>query len=136
MHFLGSRYPALGRVDTPMRQEMEDFAEKIHLDFILNVILNRNGDLVSAVAGHFIAAHRAGVECSRTVYGVPIPELADLVISSTFPVDFDLFQGDKGITFRRTGHPARRGDCSGIWMPGRDLPGPPRAGRLPGPQYH
>lgn len=98
MHFLGSRYPALGRVDTPMRQEMEDFAEKIHLNFILNVILNRDGELVSAVAGHFIQAHRKGVEISQTVYGVPIPELADMVISSTSPVDFDLFQGDKGIT--------------------------------------
>jgi nickel-dependent lactate racemase len=98
MHFLGSRDPALGRVDTPMRQEMEDFAEKIGLDFILNVILNREGELVGAVAGHFIAAHRVGVEISKKVYGLPIPELADIVISSSSPVDFDFFQADKGIT--------------------------------------
>jgi nickel-dependent lactate racemase len=98
MHFLGSREPALGRVDTPMRQEMEDFAEKIGLNFILNVILNREGELVDAVAGHFIQAHRAGVEISKKVYGLPIPELADLVISSTSPVDFDFFQANKGIT--------------------------------------
>jgi nickel-dependent lactate racemase len=98
MHFLGSRDPALGRLDTPMRQEMEDYAEKIGLDFILNVILNREGELVDAVAGHFIQAHRAGVEISKEVYGLAIPELADLVISSTSPVDFDFFQGDKGIT--------------------------------------
>jgi nickel-dependent lactate racemase len=98
MHFLGSRDPALGRLDTPMRQEMEDYAERIGLSFILNVILNREGELVDAVAGHFIQAHRAGVEISKQVYGLPIPELADLVISSTSPVDFDFFQGDKGIT--------------------------------------
>ncbi len=98
MHFLGSRYPSLGGVDTPMRQEMEDFAQKINLNYILNVILNRNGELVDAVSGHFIQAHRAGVEISKRVYGLPIPELADIVISSTSPVDFDLFQGDKGIT--------------------------------------
>ena len=98
MHFLGSRYPALGRVDTPMRQEMEDFAEKINLNFILNVVLNRHGELLAAVSGHFIKAHRVGVEHSMAVYGLPIPELADMVISSTSPVDFDLFQGDKGIT--------------------------------------
>lgn len=98
MHFLGSRDPALGRLDTPMRQEMEDYAEKIGLNFIVNVILNREGELVDAVAGHFIQAHRAGVEISKEVYGLPIPELADLVISSTSPVDFDFFQGDKGIT--------------------------------------
>ena len=98
MHFLGSRYPGLGVVDTEMRREMEDFAEQIGLNFILNVILNRDGELVDAVAGHFIKAHRAGVEKSSRVYGVPIPELADITISSTSPIDFDFFQGDKGIT--------------------------------------
>ncbi|MEA3336139.1 MAG: nickel-dependent lactate racemase [Chloroflexota bacterium] len=98
MHFLGSREPSLGRVDTPMRREMEDFAGKIGLNFILNVILNREGELVDAVAGHFIQAHRVGVEISKQVYGLPIPELADLVISSTSPVDFDFYQADKGIT--------------------------------------
>lgn len=98
LHFLGSRYPALGNIDSEMRREMEDFAEKIGLDFIVNTILNREGRLVDVVAGHFIAAHRKGVEKSREVYGLTIPELADMTISSTSPVDFDFFQGDKGIT--------------------------------------
>jgi nickel-dependent lactate racemase len=98
MHFLGSKDPSLGRLDTEMRKEMEDFADKIGLEFILNVILNREGQLIDAVAGHFIDAHRAGVEISKEVYGIPIPELADITISSTAPVDFDFFQGDKGIT--------------------------------------
>jgi lactate racemase len=98
MHLYGSRYPALGRIDSAMRREMEDFASRINLNYILNVVLNRDGHLVGAFAGHFIHAHRRGVEQSREVYGVPIPKLADLVISSTTPVDFDFFQGDKGIT--------------------------------------
>jgi lactate racemase len=98
MHLLGSRDPGLGVVDTEMRREMEDFAEHIGLNFILNVILNRDGELVDAVAGHFVKAHRAGVEKASKVYGVPIPELADMTISSTSPVDWDFFQGDKGIT--------------------------------------
>ena len=98
MHFLGSRDPSLGRVDTDMRKEMEDFAERIGLNFILNVILNRKAELVDAVAGHFIHAHRVGVEKSKKVYGLTIPALADMTISSTSPVDFDFFQADKGIT--------------------------------------
>ena len=106
MHLLGSRSPGLGVIDTDMRREMEDFAERIHLNFILNVVLNRSGGLVCAVAGHYIHAHRAGVERSSSIYGVPIRELADLTISSTSPVDFDFFQGDKGIT---SAEPATRG---------------------------
>lgn len=98
MHFLGSRYPRLGVVDTEMRREMEDVAERIGLNFILNVVLNRDGELVGAVAGHFVKAHRVGVEKAREVYGVPIPELVDMTISSTSPIDFDFFQGDKGLT--------------------------------------
>jgi nickel-dependent lactate racemase len=98
MHFLGSRHPGLAVVDTEMRREMEEFAEHIGLNFILNVILNRDGQLVYAVAGDFIKAHRVGVAKARQVYCVPIPELADLTLSSTSPIDFDFFQGDKGIT--------------------------------------
>ncbi len=97
MHFLGSRDPSLGRVDTEMRREMEDFAERIGLDFILNVILNRDGALVDAVAGHFVQAHRVAVAKSERVYGVAIPGLADMTITSTAPVDLDFFQADKGI---------------------------------------
>lgn len=98
LHFLGSRYPALGRLDSEMRREMEDFAQKIGLNFIVNTVLNREGGLVKVVAGHFIAAHRQGVEKAKEVYGVQIPEAADMTLSSTSPVDFDFFQGDKGIT--------------------------------------
>ncbi|HOQ99081.1 MAG TPA: nickel-dependent lactate racemase [Anaerolineae bacterium] len=97
MHFLGSRDPSLGRVDTEMRREMEDFAERIGLDFVVQVILNRDGLLVDAVAGHFVQAHRVAVDKSRQVYGVSIPCLADMTISSTAPVDLDFFQADKGI---------------------------------------
>ncbi len=98
MHLLGSRSPGLGVIDTEMRREMEDFAKRINLNFILNVILNRSGELVHAVSGHYIHAHRTGVERSSLIYGVPIEKPADLTISSTSPVDFDFFQGDKGIT--------------------------------------
>ncbi|MHC1773183.1 MAG: nickel-dependent lactate racemase [Flexilinea sp.] len=98
MHFLGSKNPAIGRVDSEMRKEMEDFAESINLNFILNIVMNRDDQIVGAFAGHYIQAHREGVKLATLVYGCPIPELADLTISSTSPFDFDLFQGDKGIT--------------------------------------
>ncbi|MCL4393651.1 MAG: nickel-dependent lactate racemase [Chloroflexi bacterium] len=97
MHLLGSRDPHLGTVDTAMRQEMEDFAAAIGLDFIVNTVFNRHGELVAAVAGHFVDAHRAGVARAKEVFGAPFSELADLTLASTSPVDFDFFQADKGI---------------------------------------
>jgi nickel-dependent lactate racemase len=69
---------------------MKYFAAVIGRDFIHNVALNQSGGLVGAVAGHYITINRAGVQILRAVYGVPIPGLADLTISSTSPGDFDL----------------------------------------------
>lgn len=97
MHFLGARDPHLGSVETEMRQEMEDFANEIGLDFIINTVLNREGNLVSIVAGHYKKAHRVGVVDAESVYGVEFQDRVDLTISSTSPVDFDFFQADKGI---------------------------------------
>jgi len=80
-----------------MREEMEEVAERVGLDFILNVVLNCQGEIVDAVSGHFVQAHRAGVDLSRKIYAKAIPSKSDLTISSTSPIDHDFFQGDKGI---------------------------------------
>jgi lactate racemase len=97
LHLLGASRLDLGTVETIMRQDMEEVAERVGLGFIVNAVLNRCGGLVDAVAGHYIDAHRAGVERSRQIYGVPLPGRADITISSTSPIDYDFFQGDKGI---------------------------------------
>jgi nickel-dependent lactate racemase len=97
MHLLGATEQQLGKVDTPCREEMEDFAGATGLDFIVNTVLNRHGQLVRAAAGHFIGAHREGVRWAERVYGVPFKHKADITLSSTYPIDFDLFQADKGL---------------------------------------
>jgi nickel-dependent lactate racemase len=97
MHLLGATEQQLGKMDTPCREEMEDFARATGLDFIVNSVLNRRGELVRAVAGHFVAAHREGVRRAEGVYGVPFRQKADITLSSTYPIDFDLFQADKGL---------------------------------------
>lgn len=97
LHILGAINSKLGEVNTIMRQEMEKVAERVGLDFIFNVVLNCSGQIVDAVAGHYVQAHRAGVELSKKIYAKAIPSKADITISSTSPVDHDFFQGDKGI---------------------------------------
>lgn len=97
MHLLGATEQQLGKVNTPCRDEMEDFARATGLDFIVNAVLNRHGQLVRLVAGHFVTAHREGVKWAEQVYGVPFKQKADITLSSTYPIDFDLFQADKGL---------------------------------------
>jgi len=97
MHLLGASEQRLGEIDTPCRQEMEDFARETGLDFIINTVLDSKGRVANIVAGHFIEAHRQGVRWGRRVFGAPCPGLSDITLSSTWPVDFDLFQADKGL---------------------------------------
>jgi nickel-dependent lactate racemase len=97
MHLLGATEQQLGKIETPCREEMEDFVKATGLDFIINTILNSNGDVIRIVSGHFIEAHREGVRWGQRVYGVPFQQKSDITLSSTYPVDHDLFQADKGM---------------------------------------
>ncbi|MCX8036127.1 MAG: nickel-dependent lactate racemase [Candidatus Sumerlaeia bacterium] len=90
-------YEILGEVENPVRKEMEQIAVETGLKFIVNVVLNREGEVVEVVAGDSIAAHRAGVEVARKVYTVPLPERADIVVASSHPADRDLWQGFKAV---------------------------------------
>ncbi|MCZ7571523.1 MAG: nickel-dependent lactate racemase [Ardenticatenaceae bacterium] len=98
-HMLGNIHPEtrVGQIDTVTRQEMEEFAARVGLHFILNVVLDKEGRILRAFAGHFVQAHRAGVEFARTIYEVEVPEAADLLLSSPSPIDHDYFQVMKGL---------------------------------------
>ena len=99
LHLLGACDPTieLGKVETSFREEIEEFAAKIGLHFIVNTVFDKNGNIVNVVAGDFIEAHRKGVERAREVFEIQCEQEADFTISSTYPVDYDFFQADKGL---------------------------------------
>jgi nickel-dependent lactate racemase len=90
-------YEILGNVDNTVRQEMEQIAIETGLKFILNVVLNRDGEVVAVVAGDVIAAHRVGVEIARPIYTLDLNEQPDIVVASSHPADRDLWQGFKPV---------------------------------------
>lgn len=90
-------YDILGDVNNAVRREMEEVAARAGLKFILNFILNCSGEVVAAVAGDVIAAHRRGVEIARPIYTVSVDLPADIVIGSAHPADRDLWQGFKPV---------------------------------------
>jgi nickel-dependent lactate racemase len=97
MHLLGATEQQLGKVLTPCREEMEDFAREVGLHFIVNVVIDEHGHILKSVAGHFIKAHREGVKWGMKVFGVKFRQYADITLSSTYPADYDLTQCDKGL---------------------------------------
>jgi nickel-dependent lactate racemase len=71
-----------GNIASPVRRDMEEAAGIAGLDFIANVVLNSRGEVVCAVAGDYIKAHRQAMECVDRMYKVPV-EPADAVIVGT-----------------------------------------------------
>jgi lactate racemase len=87
-----------GRLDSPVRQDMEEAARIGGLDFILNVVLNSRKDVVRAVAGDFITAHRSGAAVVDGMYKKKVNP-ADIVVTCAGgrPKDLNLFQAHKAL---------------------------------------
>ncbi len=82
----------------PMRLDLEEASAMVKGKvFIVNAILDNNQRLVKMVSGDPILAHRAGVQVSSDLYGVRVKSPADVVITSSHPMDTDLRQGVKAL---------------------------------------
>ena len=100
MHVLGALDPkqAIGVTDTLPRKLMETFAAQTAEPFaIINVILNAEDTPLGIVGGHYIEAHRRGVEIAKKIYFVKVPELVDLLVSDARDHDADMTQANKGL---------------------------------------
>lgn len=90
----------LGVLDgNPVREDIEEGASLIGLDFILNVIIDENHKIITAAAGHPVAAHRWLCRVLDYQSKVVIDQPADIVIVSAggFPKDINLYQAQKAL---------------------------------------
>lgn len=83
----------------PVREDIEEILQFISLDFILNVVLNEKKQVVGAVSGDAVAAHRVGCRLLDDLYKYPIDQLADIVITSPggLPKDINVYQAQKAL---------------------------------------
>lgn len=99
-HWRSALFPGgeiFGIAENPVRQEVEQIAREAGLRLIVNLLMDGQRRVIHVVAGEPVAAHRQGAVHSRTVYGVPQPPLADIVVTESYPADYDLWQAAKGI---------------------------------------
>ena len=99
MHYLGATDPKikLGTIPNPCRDLMETFAEQVGLDYVINIVPDTDGNVVAVVSGHFVGAHRAGVDIAGRTLSAHVPARADAVLASAFPSDMDLLQAGKAL---------------------------------------
>jgi nickel-dependent lactate racemase len=98
-HLLAARSPSsnMGKLMNPVRAEIEKVARQTKLTGVINTILDRHGSVVYVVGGASQATHRRGVELARSIWEVPVPGLADIVLVSSYPADIDFWQANKGL---------------------------------------
>ena len=85
--------------DNPISQEMFEAAEKLGVDFILNVVTNSSREIVKVCAGDYKQAWEAGIDISAEMYHLPLEKKAEAAIVSSggFPRDINIYQAQKAL---------------------------------------
>lgn len=83
----------------PLHEDLVEQAKMAKLNFIVNVLLNKQREITHVVAGHPIEAHERGCEIERGIAGIKVAHKVDITITtnSGAPLDLDLYQSCKGI---------------------------------------
>ena len=88
---------------TEARQDIEDIAERVGLDFSINVILTDKGKIAGIFAGHFKKAHRKAIEYGKHVYSTKITQNNQICFFNSWPEDSELDQAQyKAFNFLMT----------------------------------
>lgn len=91
---------AAGRLtDNPVRLDLEEGVAMLGVDFILNVVVDSDHNIVAAFAGDVTEAHRRGCTFIHQRGTVKIPRLGDIVVASAggFPKDINFYQAHKAL---------------------------------------
>ena len=83
----------------PIHEDLVEAAELARVDFILNVVINKEGEIVKGFAGDLEQAFYEGVKLVDEMYRVQVDRKADIVVVSPggHPADVNLFQAYKGV---------------------------------------
>ena len=107
LHIAAGKVKPIGKLvaalDNPMRRDINIVARKAGLKAIVNTVLNNEDKVVRVLAGDPEQAFSEGVATARQVYCKDVPELADIVVFSTYPADIDYWQAMKALDFAHVG---------------------------------
>lgn len=87
----------------PFHEAGKKVAELAGVDFIANVIINKEREMVGIFAGHYDKAHLAGCNMVKELASRKVDEAVDLVVTSAggYPLDATFYQVSKGLIAAR-----------------------------------
>lgn len=98
-HLLSTRHDdsLLGLLDNPVRQDLDDIADRVGMQTIFNVVMDAGGNVVGIFFGEKRTAFKQGVVLAREIYGIAYHETPDIVIANSCPADLDFWQSHKSL---------------------------------------
>jgi lactate racemase len=84
----------------PVHDDVRAIAEATGVTFALDVVLNRDKDVVAAFGGDLLPMHAAATAAAKKMAMRPVPAPFDVVVTtnSGFPLDQNLYQSVKGMS--------------------------------------
>ena len=85
--------------DNPVHEEMQEAAEKVGVDFNINVVTNEHREIIEIVAGELYKSWLKGVKACKKTYLCPIKQKAEVIITSPggYPKDINVYQAQKAL---------------------------------------
>jgi len=83
----------------PVHEDMEEVANLVKPDFLINVVFNSEMKLSQIVSGDWKLAHSLGCKIVESIFSARVKEKSDVVLVSSggFPFDINLYQAMKAI---------------------------------------
>ncbi len=81
-------------------EEIVDAGRLARLAFKLDLVINEKKEIIRGFAGETMAEHREAAKFAESLYRVPMPKLADITITSAFPMEVAV-QATKALTMAK-----------------------------------
>jgi nickel-dependent lactate racemase len=81
----------------PLWEDMLETARLVGLDMKIDILLNSQKEIHRVFVGDVEAEQKEAVKALIEVYGAAVPKMADVTITSAFPLETDLIQSGKSI---------------------------------------
>ncbi len=88
-----------GAVDIPTRQDIDEAAAMVGIDFLIDVVLDREDRAIKFFTGDPNVVYQQGVALAKQVFEVALPQPVDIAITSAYPYDLDLYQGVRAVEY-------------------------------------
>ncbi|MFH0871511.1 MAG: nickel-dependent lactate racemase [bacterium] len=91
----------------PIWEDIVEMARIVGLDMKIDLVMNTEMQVYKVTAGDMEKAQKEAARAVLELYGVPVPKMADVTITSSYPLEADLIQSGKAVSLA---------DC--VTMPG------------------